>query len=149
MNAVQSLFELQASCSTAVKATILLVDGDEDLRDSLGRTLRSAGYDVAVASDGPEALNSLRTTGFDLVLLDLDLPIRNGWDILGQIITISLSLPLIIVTERPNKQRLAAQSGVVAVLEKPLDLPLLVGVVERALAGTSESRSNRSKPERP
>jgi DNA-binding NtrC family response regulator len=132
-----------------MKATILLVDGDEDLRDSLGRALRSAGYDVSVASDGPEALNSLPTTGFDLVLLDLDLPIRNGWDILGQIITISLSLPLIIVTERPNKRRLAAQSGVVAVLEKPLDLPLLVGVVERALAGTSESRSNSTKPEPP
>jgi two-component system nitrogen regulation response regulator NtrX len=132
-----------------MKATILLVDNNPGIRDSLGQALRWEGFDVTVATNGQEALNSLRATGFDLVLLDLDMPFINGWDTLGQIITISLSLPLIIITGRPDQQRLATQKGVRAVLQKPLDLPLLLGVMERALAETSEARVHGTRPESP
>jgi DNA-binding NtrC family response regulator len=130
-----------------MKATILLVDDNPNIRDSLGHTLRLEGYDVTLASNGQEALNALRSTGFDLVLLDLDRPVRDGWDTLGQIITISLSLPLILITGHPDQQRLAAHKGVTAVLEKPLDLPLLLGVMERALAEMAAARGDGTKPE--
>jgi DNA-binding NtrC family response regulator len=125
-----------------MKATILLISYNPGGCDSLGDALRLEGYDITVAANGPEVFNSLRATGFDLVLLDLDMPISNAWDTLGQIITISLSLPLIIVTGHPDQQRLATQKGVVAVLEKPLEMPLLLGVMQRALAQTSAVRGH-------
>ncbi|HUD84402.1 MAG TPA: response regulator, partial [Candidatus Saccharimonadales bacterium] len=117
------------------------------IRDSLGHTLRLEVYDVTVASNGQEALSSLRDTGFDLVLLDVDMPVSDGWDTLGQIITVSLSLPLIVIKGCPDQQRLVTQEGVTAVLEKPLDLPLLLGVMGRALAETSEGRDKGTRPE--
>jgi DNA-binding NtrC family response regulator len=125
-----------------MKARVLLVDDYPGIRDSLGHTLRLEGYDITLACNGGEALHALRATGFDLVLLDLDMPVRNEWDTLGQIITTSLSLPLIIITGRPDQQRLATQKGVTAVLKKPLDLPLLLGVMQRALAETSVARGD-------
>ena len=119
------------------------------MRDSLGHSLRLEEYDVSLAANGQEALNALRATGFDLVLLDLDMPVTNGWDALSQIVTTSLAIPLIIITGRPDQQRLATQKGVTAVLEKPLDLPLLLGLMERALGETSEARGSGTKPESP
>jgi two-component system response regulator MprA len=126
-----------------MNATILLIDDCSGIRDSLGRTLRVEGYDVTLASNGQEALNSLRTTGFDLVLLDLDRPVTNGWNTLGQIITLSLSLPLIIMTGRSDQQWLGTQKGVVAVFEKPVDVTLLLDGIRRTLLETVEARRPR------
>jgi DNA-binding NtrC family response regulator len=130
-----------------MKATVLLVDDYPGSRDSLGRTLREEGYAVTVASNGWEALNSMRNTGFDLALLDVDMAVNNEWDTLAEIITVSLSLPLIIITALPDHQHPAAHKGVAAVLEKPIDLPVLLSVMERALAETSESRGRGARPE--
>jgi DNA-binding NtrC family response regulator len=126
-----------------MKATILLVDEYPGVRHSLGDTLRLEGYDVTLASNGQEALYALRATGFDLVLLDLDRPVCQGWNTLCQIITISLTLPLIKITGRPDPSWLATQKGVTAVLEKPLDLSLLLGVMERALAEKTHAHQQR------
>jgi DNA-binding NtrC family response regulator len=132
-----------------MKATILLIDDYRGIRDLLGHTLRLRGYAVTVASNGQEALNSLRKTGFDLVLLDFDMAVSNGWDTLGQIITTSLSLPLILITGHPNDEHLAMQKGITAVLEKPLDVALLLEVVERALAETSQAPRKDTGPDSP
>jgi DNA-binding NtrC family response regulator len=140
---------LEAFYFSAMKATVLLIDDDPAIRDSLGHTLRSKGYEVTLACNGQQALNALRATGFDLVLLDLEMPVTKGWDTLSHLVTISLGLPLIVITGRPDQQPLPAQKGVAAVLEKPLDLPLLFGVMERALAARSEDCGNPTRPESP
>jgi DNA-binding NtrC family response regulator len=120
---------------------ILLVDDFPGVRDSLGQVLRLEGCDLTLASIGKEALNALRTIGFNLVLLDLKTRVTAGWGALSQTVRAGLSLPLIIITVRPDQQPLATPKGVTAVLEKPLDLPLLLGVMERALAETSGFRT--------
>jgi two-component system, NtrC family, response regulator GlrR len=130
-----------------MKPKVLLVDGHPGILELLGQALPVAGYDLTLASNGQEALRALRETGFDLVLLDLDMPSSDGWDTLGQIITISLSLPLIIMTERSDQRVSTAQKGVFAVLDKPLSMPLLLGVMERALAATPETRGKGASPE--
>ena len=130
-----------------MKARVLLVDDYPGIRDALGHTLRLEGYEVTLACNGREALNALRETGFDLVLLDLDMPVINGWETLGQMVTINLSLPLIIMTGRSDQQRLATQRGVAAVLEKPLELPLLLEVMQRALAQTTQARRSGTRPD--
>jgi DNA-binding NtrC family response regulator len=130
-----------------MKEKVLLVDNFPGVGDSLDQALRLEGYDLTLASNGKEALNALRTTGFDMVVLDLNVPVTAGWAALSQIVTTSLSLPLIIITGRPDQQPLATHKGVTAVLEKPLDLLLLLGVMARALAETSRVRGKGLRSE--
>jgi DNA-binding NtrC family response regulator len=123
-----------------VKAKVLLVDDYPDIRESLCHALRLEGYDVTLASNEQEALNALRDKGFELVLLDAVMPAVNRWDAFQRIVTIRFSLPIIIITGQSDNQWLAAQKGVIAVLEKPLGMPLLLDVMKRALTETAEAR---------
>jgi CheY-like chemotaxis protein len=136
-----------------MKATILLISCYPGIRDSLGQTLRLEGCNVTLADNGQEALQALRGTGFDLVLLDLDLPAGDLWGTLCRMVTnsvslpaiLSFSLPVIIITARSDQQFLAAEKGVAAVYEKPLRLPLLLEGIKRALAQKATAR--RQRPE--
>jgi DNA-binding NtrC family response regulator len=128
-----------------MKATILLINDYPGFGESLSHTLRLEGYSVTLASNGREALDPLRVTGFDLVLLDLDMSVTNGWDTLGQIVTVSLSLPFIVIMERSDRHDLTLQQGVAAVLEKPLDTNFLLNVIERVLAEKTDARRQRTE----
>lgn len=64
------------------RARILLVEDDEVLRDLLKRNLQIREHDVCLATDAKTALAYLRTTAFDLVLLDINLPDQTGWEVL-------------------------------------------------------------------
>ncbi|SRR6266487_1551988 len=63
-------------------ARILLVEDDEVLRDLLKRNLLAREHEVSVAEDAQTALAYLRTTSFDLIVLDINLPDQTGWHIL-------------------------------------------------------------------
>src|SRR4051794_12101953 len=58
---------------------ILLVEDNEMNRDMLSRRLRRRGYEVSAAGDGLQAITSARTTPVDLILMDLSLPLLDGW----------------------------------------------------------------------
>ncbi|MBI3072355.1 MAG: response regulator [Deltaproteobacteria bacterium] len=60
--------------------TILLVDDDSRLRDLYGGVLRRAGYTVTDAENGAQAIACLRDSGFDLVLMDVNMPVMDGLD---------------------------------------------------------------------
>jgi len=66
---------------------ILLVDDDSTVRDSLNDVLLAEGYLIIPAEDGQQALDLANKSPVDLVLLDLNMPVKNGWD------TLSGSLP--------------------------------------------------------
>lgn len=123
-----------------MKASILLIENNCGIPDSSGLALRTAGYDVTLVSNGQEAIQSLLTPRFDLVILDLDMLVSGGRDSVIQFITISLSLPLIIITANPEQQQVALKHRVAASLEKPLDHTSLLAVTERVLAGASNNR---------
>ena len=63
-------------------ARILLVEDDAGLRDLIGRNLEAREHDVRFAADGESALAQLRTTSFDLIVLDINLPDQTGWEVL-------------------------------------------------------------------
>src|SRR6266496_2292086 len=63
---------------------ILLVDDDPTVRDSLNAVLQSEGYWVIPAENGQQALDLANKSSVDLVLLDLNMPVKNGWDTFEQ-----------------------------------------------------------------
>jgi len=79
-------------------ARILVVDDDAGMRETLEAVLKSDGYDVSVASNGEEALSAIRSTGFDLMLLDNKMPDHLGTDLIPMIKQISPDTVVIIMT---------------------------------------------------
>ena len=117
-----------------MKTRILLADDDPGVRDSLVAALQSEGYLVLPARDGQEALNLVASTRVDLVLLDLNMPVKNGWDTFEQLTAVDPLLPVIIITARPNQWFTALRAGVGALLEKPLSIPRLLETVSALLS---------------
>jgi len=126
-----------------VNKLILLVDDDAGVRGSLRAVLVSEGYEVVSAKDGQEALDMVSASEVDLVLLDLNMPVKNGWDTFERLTTQHPLTPVIIITARPNQLFTALCAGVGALLEKPLDMTRLLETVNDLLAESAESRLAR------
>jgi DNA-binding NtrC family response regulator len=116
-----------------MKAKVLLVDNYQSVHKSLCNDLHLAKYDVTSTSSEQDALAVLRDKSFAIVLLDVVMSAPNAWDAFQHIVAIRFALPMIIITGCADTQWLAAQEGVVAVLEKPVDLPVLLDAMKRAL----------------
>ncbi len=125
------------------KTKVLLVDDDSSVVAALTGVLRSEGYDVIQAFDGHAAIEHFHTVGgAAIVLLDLNMPVKGGWDAFEQLTAINPLLP-IIITARPGQQPLAAAAGVAALMEKPLEIPLLLETMRKLLAEPPETRLAR------
>ena len=122
---------------------ILLVDDDPTVRDSLNDVLVAEGYVVILAENGQQALDLAKKLPMDLVLLDLNMPVKNGWDTFEQLTREDPLLPIIIATARPNQLFTALNAGAGALLEKPMDIPTLLRVMEKLLAETAGQRLAR------
>jgi len=112
---------------------ILLVDDDEQVLTSVGLVLEEEGYDAVLASDGCEALSQCQRHHPDLVIIDLNMPLKDGWATLGTIEQLSPFLPMIVITARPFQYERAVAFGVDALMEKPLEFPALLAEVTKLL----------------
>jgi two-component system response regulator (stage 0 sporulation protein F) len=126
-----------------MKKKILLVDDDPGVRRMLQRVLEEEDYFVVPAANGLEALECAQAWSPDLALLDLSLPVQDGWDTLGRLTAGDPLLPVIIITARPNQLFLALAWGAGALMEKPLDLPKLLRTIRDLLAAPAEGRLAR------
>ncbi len=127
-----------------MKKSILLLDDDPGVRRMLLRVLEDEHYHVIPAANGAEALHLASLQPPDLTLLDLNLPGRSGWDVFERLTNDYPTMPIIIITARPNQLFPALASGVGALMEKPLDLPKLLWTIEHFLEESSEVRANRA-----
>ena len=117
------------------RASILLVEDDESLRQILARHLRSRGYRVDEAASAEAAMTAvdggLRP---DLVLLDLNLPGDTGWDLLrGPALQAAGSPPVVITSATTVSPKRLTEFGVAGYLPKPFPLDTLVVTLERLL----------------
>ena len=126
-----------------MRPKILLVDDDPAVREILGRLLTEEGYVVLPAANGQEALHLAASTEVNVVLLDLNMPVINGWDTFERLTTENPLLSIIIITARPNQLFSALASGVAALMEKPLDFPRLLQTVRSLLEESPETRLAR------
>ncbi|MEY2466550.1 MAG: two-component system, NtrC family, response regulator AtoC [Verrucomicrobiota bacterium] len=122
---------------------ILLVDDDPTVRGSLSDVLVAEGYIVIPAENGQQALDLAAGMPVDLALLDLNMPVKNGWDTFEELTREHPLIPIIIATARPNQLFTAISAGVGALLEKPMDIPTLLRTIENLLAESAKQRLAR------
>ena len=115
---------------TAPKPTILLVEDNEVNRDMLVRRLQRAGHEVATAADGEAALTAMREQQPAVVLMDMNLPVKDGWTACreAQQDALIAEIPIIALTAHAmeeDKHR-ALEAGCSDYATKPVDFPDLL-----------------------
>ena len=121
--------------------TILLVEDNEMNRDMLSRRLKRKGYEVLLAIDGQQGIDMCLSVRPDLMLLDMSLPVKDGWQVAREMkASESLqTIHIIALTAHAmadDRQR-ALLAGCDDYDTKPVDLPRLLGKIEHLL-GVSE-----------
>lgn len=109
----------------------------------LGRVLEFEHYEVIRAQDGREALALFVARKPDLVLLDLNMPRGDGWSAFRLMETVRPLLPFIVITARSNQYAQAEELGADALMEKPLNLPVLLDAIAALLGETEDDRTRR------
>lgn len=121
--------------------TILLVEDNEMNRDMLSRRLQRKGYAVIVAEDGVEGVSKARDEMPDLILMDLSLPVLDGWEATRRIKAddATKAIPVIALTAHAmsSDREKALQAGCDDYDTKPVDLKRLLGKIEAALSNQS------------
>ena len=118
---------------------ILIVDDAEAVRESMSAVLKKAGYDVTEAADGEQALATLSTQSFDLAIVDIWMPRKNGLSLLQEVRAQRTDIPIIIVSgggpgaPLERSAALADIYGAAEVLFKPFENIELLDAVTGAL----------------
>jgi two-component system cell cycle response regulator DivK len=117
--------------------TILIVEDNEMNRDMLSRRLQRRGYEVLIATDGAEGLAAARERNPDLVLMDMSLPVIDGWEATRQLKSeeATRDMPIIALTAHAmsgDRQR-AVDAGCDDFDTKPIELTRLLEKIELCL----------------
>jgi two-component system cell cycle response regulator DivK len=111
-------------------AMILLVEDNEDNRNMLSRRLQRNGYEVSEASDGESAIQMANEVLPNLILMDINLPVIDGWEATRRLKANSLTshIPVIALTAHANSEdrERSFQAGCAEHETKPIDLPRLL-----------------------
>jgi DNA-binding response OmpR family regulator len=123
-------------------AKILVVDDDRAGRHLLRKTLVAAGFTVAVAGDGAEALKLLRARKFDLLLLDLWMPRMTGLDLLEKLRTKKTRPRVIVMTsdDTPGTLLQAVRGEALEYLHKPVDPQAVLKLARQVLEGARKPK---------
>jgi len=110
---------------------ILVVDDDPDLREFLQLTLTSMGFEVTSAANGQEALADMEGYDPDLILLDMKMPVMNGWEFCRALEGRGSRPPIVVLTAAPDPAGRAAEVHAEGWLGKPFEYADLEAVVRR------------------
>jgi len=116
---------------------ILLVEDNEMNRDMLSRRLARKGFEVVIAVDGQAGVDMASTSGPDIILMDLSLPIMDGWEATRRIKAdpVTQAIPVIALTAHAMKEdeQKARDAGCDDYDTKPVNLSRLLGKIETLL----------------
>lgn len=122
-------------------ATILLVEDHQEIWDFLSRRLKRRGYEVVVAQDGQEGIDKARSEPPDLILLDMNLPVMDGWTVAktlrGEEATKAIPIIALTAHAMAGDREKALQAGCDDYHAKPIDFSQLINQIEAALAARS------------
>ena len=117
-------------------AKILLVEDNEMNRDMLSRRLQRRGYEVVMAVEGGQAVAMAQSEAPDLILMDMSLPVLDGWEATRQIKAAATKpIPIIALTAHAmsGDREKAMEAGCDDYDTKPIELPRLLGKMEALL----------------
>ena len=122
---------------------LLLIDDDRALTELLGNYLRERGYNVTIAHDGAEGLRMVHATQPALVILDVSMPVRNGWFVLERIRELS-NVPVLMVTAHSEEENILRGFALGAddYIAKPFSFAELVARVTAVLNRVSRSEAS-------
>lgn len=100
---------------------ILIAEDEDRLAAFIEKGLQKYGFSTAIATDGEQALLMAQTNEFDLLLLDLGLPIKDGWAVLSELRRQGKQFPIIVVTARDDvkENKASWQNGANDFVSKP------------------------------
>ena len=120
---------------------ILLVEDQEMNRDMLSRRLKKRGYEVEIAVDGAEGVEKAKAALPDLILMDMSLPVMDGWEATRILKSdgATRSVPVVALTAHAmsTDREKALEAGCDAYETKPVELPRLIETMEKLLQGAS------------
>jgi EAL domain-containing protein (putative c-di-GMP-specific phosphodiesterase class I) len=135
----------EASAHTAVKGRVLIVDDELDVARGLSRLLVREGYEVTTVDDPAVAVETIRTRSFDLVLTDIRMPGMDGVQLLAQVRSRDLDVPVVMMTGDPKVETAAQAMELVAqqYLTKPISAETLFHTAERGCRIARVARTKR------
>jgi CheY-like chemotaxis protein len=113
--------------------TILVVDDEEDIRESVKLILESRGYNVEMAENGDDCLKKVPSVKPDLILLDIMMPGLPVDEVVKQITDIDIAFMSVVRISDARKRGLCTQDNIVDFIQKPFDVGDLIGRVELIL----------------
>ena len=121
---------------------ILVIDDDDRVRNLLSSILLFAGHRVIEASDGESGLSYFgKGESIDLVMTDLGMPVKNGWEVAKWVKTNTSGIPVILITgwgANLDEARVK-ESGVDLIIEKPFDLMAIMETVGHFMKNAQKS----------
>ena len=118
-------------------AKILLVEDNEMNRDMLSRRQERRGYEVVIAVDGQQGVDLAQSAAPDLILMDMSLPVIDGWEATRQLKAMEAvkAVPIIALTAHAmsGDREKALEAGCNDYDTKPIELPRLLGKIEALL----------------
>jgi len=124
--------------------TVLVVDDEKNIRETLKDVLEDEGYNVLLAEDGKQAIDTLKTSRVDVMLLDLWLPKIGGMEVLDRVKRQYVEVEIIIVSGHGTIDTAvkATKIGAFDFIEKPLSLDRVLNVVDHAVKMSRLRREN-------
>jgi len=112
---------------------VLVVDDDESFSASVTDFLEGEGLRARSASDGLRALEVIQQERPDLILLDMYMPVMDGWKLVREMRSRRIDVPIIAMTSADEVRRDAQEIRAAAYIAKPMSLPLLIQRLDRIL----------------
>jgi CheY-like chemotaxis protein len=115
-------------------ARILVVDDEADIRETVSEMLDLEGYQVQTASNGAEALRAVESDPPDVVLLDMRMPVLDGWGFAGAVHARGMAVKIVVMTAARDAERWAREIAANGYLAKPFGFDDLVSTIEQVHA---------------
>jgi CheY-like chemotaxis protein len=111
--------------------TVLVVDDDTSILDTVSAILSGEGYDVVSVTSGQEALEAVARKQPAVILLDMRMPVMDGWAVARALHAQGINVPIVVMTAAESAKRWADEVGAEGYLAKPFGLDELLATVER------------------
>jgi DNA-binding response OmpR family regulator len=116
----------RASQPTPATPTILLIDDDRSVRESLGRVLAAEAFEVVTAAGGKDALDYLEAHRPDMIITDLRMAPLTGWDLMTHARNRHPAVPIFVITALPARATAGADLLATRFFQKPVDIDALL-----------------------